>query len=233
MTSKVALFLGPLCSYFKDMTAAPTTRTEVRRLPKRAVYETERIYAILDEGVVCHVGFIVDGQPYVMPTGYARVDDELYIHGSPASRMLRTLGDGIDCCVTVTLIDGFVLARSAFHHSMNYRSVVVLGRARVITDPAEKTKALSSFTNHIVPGRWDEVRPASEHELKATTVLALPLAESSAKVRTGPPLDDEEDYSLPVWAGVVPLALRPLDPVPDARILADAPPLDLSRFARI
>jgi hypothetical protein len=147
--------------------------------------------------------------------------------------MLRTLGDGIDCCVTVTLIDGFVLARSAFHHSMNYRSVVVLGRARVITDPAEKTKALSSFTNHIVPGRWDEVRPVSEHELKATTVLALPLAESSAKVRTGPPLDDEEDYSLPVWAGVVPLALRPLDPVPDARILADAPPFDLSRFARI
>lgn len=215
------------------MSAAPTTRTEVRRLPKRAVYETERIYAILDEGVVCHIGFAVDGQPYVIPTGYARADDELYIHGSPASRMLRTLGDGIDCCVTVTLLDGFVLARSAFHHSMNYRSVVVLGRARVITDPAEKTKALRSFTNHIVPGRWDEVRPASDHELKATTVLALPLAEASAKVRTGPPLDDEEDYSLPVWAGVVPLALRPLDPVPGARILPDAPALDLSRFARI
>jgi nitroimidazol reductase NimA-like FMN-containing flavoprotein (pyridoxamine 5'-phosphate oxidase superfamily) len=215
------------------MSAAPTTRTEVRRLPKRAVYEAERIYAILDEGVICHVGFITDGQPYVMPTGYARVGDELYIHGSPASRMLRTLGDGIDCCVTVTLLDGFVLARSAFHHSMNYRSVVVLGRARVITDPAEKTKALRAFTNHIVPGRWNEVRPASDHELKATTVLALPLAEASAKVRTGLPLDDEEDYSLPVWAGVVPLALRPLDPVPDDRILPDAPALDLSRFARI
>jgi nitroimidazol reductase NimA-like FMN-containing flavoprotein (pyridoxamine 5'-phosphate oxidase superfamily) len=214
------------------MSAAPTIRTEVRRLPKRAVYETAQIHAILDEGIVCHVGFVVDGQPYVMPTGYARVGDELYIHGSPASRMLRALGDGIDCCVTVTLLDGFVLARSAFHHSMNYRSVVVLGRARVIVDPAEKMKALSAFTNHIVPGRWDEVRPASDHELKATTVLALPLSEASAKVRTGPPLDDEEDYSLPVWAGVVPLALRPLDPVPDASILPDAPLLDLSRFVR-
>jgi nitroimidazol reductase NimA-like FMN-containing flavoprotein (pyridoxamine 5'-phosphate oxidase superfamily) len=214
------------------MSAAPTTRTEVRRLPKRAVYETARIHAILDEGVICHVGFVVDGQPYVMPTGYARVGNELYIHGSPASRMLRTLGDGIDCCVTVTLLDGFVLARSAFHHSMNYRSVVVLGRARVVTDPAEKTTALRSFTNHIVPDRWEEVRPASDHELKATTVLALPLTEASAKMRTGPPLDDEEDYSLHVWAGVVPLALRPLNPVPDDRILPDAPALDLSRFAR-
>lgn len=214
------------------MTAPASTRTEVRRLPKRAVYDQDRIYAILDEGIICHIGFSVDHQPYVIPTGYARVGDELYVHGSPASRMLRTLGEGIDCCVTVTLLDGFVLARSAFHHSMNYRSVVVLGRARLVIDPAEKVTALRAFTNHIVPGRWEEVRPASEHELKATTVLALPLAEASAKVRTGPPLDDEEDYSLAVWAGVVPLALRPLDPVPDTRVLPDAPPLDLSRFVR-
>jgi len=194
------------------------------------MYDKAQVYAILDEAVLCHIGFVADGQPYVIPTGYARLGDELYIHGSPASRMLGALGEGIDCCVTVTLLDGFVLARSAFHHSMNYRSVVVLGKARVVTDAGEKRAALRCFTNHIVPGRWEEVRPASEHELKATTVLALPLTEVSAKVRTGPPIDDEEDYALPVWAGVVPLALHAASPIPDARILPDAPPLDLSRF---
>ena len=179
-------------------TYAPTQRTQVHRLPKRAVYDKEQVHAILDEGFICHVGFAVDGQPYVIPTGYGRVDDRIYIHGSAASRMLRSLNQGIDLCFTVTLVDGFVLARSAFHHSMNYRSVVVLGKAHPIDDPAEKMTALHAITNHIVPGRWEEVRTPTEKELKATSVLFLDLDEVSAKVRTGPPVDDEEDYSLPV-----------------------------------
>jgi len=202
------------------MSAAPTIRTEVRRLPKRAVYETARIYAILDEGVICHVGFVVDGQPYVMPTGYARVEDELYLHGSPASRMLRTLGDGIDCCVTVTLLDGFVLARSAFHHSMNYRSVVAFGTARKIADQAKKLSALRNISEHLIRGRWEDVRTPTERELKATSVLEFDIEEASAKVRQGPPLDDEPDYVLPVWAGVAPLHLQLGTPVPDARLAA-------------
>ena len=213
-------------------TFSPTSRTEVHRLPKRGVYDKDRIYAILDEGVICHVGFVVDGQPFVIPTGYARQGDHLYLHGSPASRMLGALAGGIECCVTVTLLDGFVLARSAFHHSMNYRSVVVLGRARFVEDAAEKEAAMRCFTNHIVPGRWDEVRPVTSHELKSTTVLALPLTEASAKIRTGPPIDDEEDYALPIWAGVVPLETHPSTPIPDARISPDAPAIDLSRFTR-
>jgi uncharacterized protein len=176
----------------------PTERTLVRRLPKRAVYDQAQVHAILDEGFLCHVGFSVDGQPYVIPTNYARSGEQIYIHGSAASRMLRTLQQGVDVCVTVTRVDGFVLARSAFHHSINYRSVVILGRARLVTDPHEKLEALHLFTNHILPGRWEEVRPPNEQELKATTVLALPLNEVSAKVRTGPPVDDEEDYALPV-----------------------------------
>ena len=186
-------------------TLEPTERTQVRRLPKRATYETGRIYAILDEGFVCHVGFVLGDQPFVIPTGYARAGNLLYIHGSAASRMLQTIGEGIDVCVTVTLVDGFVLARSAFHHSMNYRSVVVLGKARLVADPAEKLEALRRFTDHIVPGRWDEVRPPTAQELKATSVLALAIEEASAKVRSGPPIDDEEDYRWPVWAGVVPV----------------------------
>jgi uncharacterized protein len=213
-------------------TYTPTGRTQVNRLPKRAVYDKAQVYGILDAGVICHVGFALNGQPYVIPTGYARLADEIYIHGSPASRMLRTLGEGLDCCVTVTLIDGFVLARSAFHHSMNYRSVVILGKARFVTDPAEKMAAMRCFTNHIVPGRWEEVRAASDQELKATTVLALALNEVSAKVRTGPPIDDEEDYALPVWAGVVPLQVHAAEPIPDARMLPGVPALDLRRFAR-
>ncbi len=213
-------------------TFTPSDRTQVRRLPKRAVYDKDQVYAILDEGVICHIGFAVEGQPYVIPTGYARAEDEIYIHGSPASRMLGTLGSGIECCFTVTLLDGFVLARSAFHHSMNYRSVVVLGRARVVSDAAEKMVALRSFTNHIVPGRWEEVRGANEHELKATTVLALPITEASAKVRTGPPIDDEEDYALPVWAGVVPIRMQPGTPIPDERISPEAPAIDQARVAR-
>ena len=199
---------------------APTERTQVRRLPKRAVYDREAIYRILDEGLVCHVGFVADGQPVVIPTGYGRDGDTLYVHGSVASRMLRDLAKGVDVCVTVTLLDGLVLARSAFHHSMNYRSVVIFGTAAVVEDQTTKREALRAFTEHIAPGRWREVRPPTESELKATTVLAIPLKEMSAKVRTGPPLDDEEDYSLPVWAGVLPLELRSEQPMADSRLSA-------------
>ena len=212
-------------------TYTPTDRTQVKRLPKRGVYDQAQVHAILDEGFICHVGFVADGQPYVIPTGYARSGDQLYIHGSAASRMLRALGQGAQLCVTVTLVDGLVLARSAFHHSMNYRSVVVLGQARLVTDPAEKTAALEYFTNHVVPGRWDEVRQPTEQELKSTTVLALALDEVSAKVRTGPPIDDEEDYALPVWAGVVPLRIEAGAPAPDARLPESVPAIDRRRFA--
>lgn len=199
---------------------APTERTQVRRLPKRAVYDREAIYRILDEGLVCHVGFVVDGQPVLIPTGYGRDGDTLYVHGSAASRMLRDLARGVQVSVAVTLLDGLVLARSAFHHSMNYRSVVIFGTAAVVEDQTTKREALRAFTEHIAPGRWREVRPPTESELKATTVLAIPLKEMSAKVRTGPPLDDEEDYSLPVWAGVLPLELRSEQPMADSRLSA-------------
>ena len=202
----------------------PTERTTLKRLPKRAVYDRELVYGILDEAFICHVGFVVDGRPFVIPTGYARVDDQLFIHGSQASRMLRTLADGIDVCVTVTLLDGLVLARSAFHHSMNYRSVVIFGHAASVEDKDAKLAALFAFSEHVVPGRWNEVREPTEQELKATTVLSLPLDEVSAKVRTGPPLDDDDDYSLPVWAGVVPLQLVAGRPVSDPRLPANIEP---------
>jgi len=198
----------------------PTERTQVKRLPKRGVYDRAAIHKILDEGFLCHVGFVVDGQPYVIPTGYARAGDTLYIHGSAASRMLRTLSQGVAVAVTVTLVDGLVLARSAFHHSMNYRSVVVLGTATAVEDSAAKTEALRAFTEQVAPGRWAEIRWPTEQELKATTVLALALTEASAKVRTGPPIDDEEDYALPVWAGVLPLDLTPRAPIADPRLPA-------------
>jgi uncharacterized protein len=210
----------------------PTARTQVRRLPARGVYDRPQVNAILDEGVICHVGFSVDGQPYVIPTGYARLADEIFIHGSAASRMVRALGDGIEVCVTVTLVDGLVLSRSAFHHSMNYRSVVVLGRARVVSDPVEKMMALRCFTNHVVPGRWEEVRPPSDRELKSVTVLALRLEEVSAKVRTGPPVEEAGDIGIPAWAGVIPLHTRLGDPIPEPDLVPEAPPLDLSRFRR-
>lgn len=196
----------------------PTERTRVRRLPDRGKYDSETVFAILDEAFICHVGFVADGQPFVIPTGYARVGETLYIHGSAASRMLRTLSEGVQVCVTVTLLDGLVLARSAFHHSMNYRSVVILGRATSVEEPGEKMRALEALTNHIVHGRWDDVRLPTEAEMKATTVLALPLEEVSAKVRIGPPKDDAEDYALPIWAGVVPLRLAPGAPIPDPKL---------------
>ena len=200
---------------------APTERTTLKRLPKRAEYDRERVYAILDEAFICHVGFVADGQPVVIPTGYGRIGNVLYIHGSAASRMLRTLGAGIDVCVTVTLVDGLVLARSAFHHSFNYRSVVVFGKARLVTEAAEKMAALHAFTEHVIPGRWQEVREPNDGELKATTVLALPLEEASAKIRTGPPIDDEEDHALPVWAGVLPLRLVTAEAISDELLPTD------------
>ena len=211
---------------------SPTDRTTVRRLPKRGVYDKAEVYAILDEGFICHVGFAIDGQPYVIPTGYARLGDEIFLHGSAASRMLRSLGDGLDVCVTVTLVDGFVLSRSAFHHSINYRSVVMLGRARVLSDPAEKIVAMRCFTNHILPGRWEEVRQPSDQELKSTMVLALPLEEVSAKVRKGPPIEDEGDIPRPTWAGVVPLRGQLGEPVPMDDLPPGVAPLDRSRFTR-
>jgi uncharacterized protein len=196
----------------------PTSRTRVTREPERAVYDREAAYRILDEGFLCHVGFVVDGQPFVIPTSYGRGGDNLYIHGSAASRMLRTLDRGVPVCVTVTLLDGLVLARSIFNHSMNYRSVVVLGRAVAVDDPQEKLAALRALSEHILPGRWDEVRQPNEKELRATLVMRLPIAEFSAKVRQGPAVDDEEDYSFPTWAGVIPLGMVAAEPINDPRL---------------
>ena len=198
-------------------TVPPTERTRVVREPDRGVYDCEAIYKILDEAFVCHVGFSIDGQPYVIPTLFARVGDALYFHGSAASRMLRNLSEGIPVCVTVTLTDGFVLARSVFNHSMNYRSVVALGKATRVDEPQEKFEAFHAFTEKILPGRWNEARQPSEKEQKATSILRLLLTEVSAKVRTGPPIDDDPDYALPVWAGVIPLHLAFDAPVRDER----------------
>jgi nitroimidazol reductase NimA-like FMN-containing flavoprotein (pyridoxamine 5'-phosphate oxidase superfamily) len=214
------------------MATAPSERSRVRRAPKRADYDRETIDAILDEALVAHLGFVADGQPYVIPTLHARVGDEVYVHGSAASRMVTLLGAGVPACLTVTLVDGLVLARSAFHHSMNYRSVVVLGSARFVEGPEERERALQAFTEQLIPGRWDEVRPPTRQELKGTRVLALPLTEASAKLRAGGPVDDDEDYDLDVWAGVVPLALTPGAPQPDARLRAGiAPSPSLSAWA--
>lgn len=191
-----------------------TPRTSVRRKPDRGSYDFEVLARILDEAFLCQIGFVVDGQPYVIPTSYGRDDRTLYIHGSPASRMLRYLRGGVPTCLTVTLVDGLVLARSVFHHSVNYRSVMVLGPASPV-EGDEKLHALRVITNHMVPGRWDDARAPTERELKATTVLRLDIEEASAKVREGPPIDEEEDRSLPYWAGVLPLALVPGGPVPE------------------
>lgn len=200
-------------------------RTTVRRIPRRGVYDLATIGAILDEGLVCHVGFTVDGQPYVIPTAFARKHDIVYIHGSAASRMLRTLRASIPVCITVTLLDGIVLARSAFEHSMNYRSVVIVGTASEVVGD-EKIEALELISEHIIPGRWDAVRHPSQSELKATLVLRVTITEASAKIRTGPPVDKEEDYALTCWAGIIPLRLVALAPVPDPRLADDilAPP---------
>lgn len=196
----------------------PTARTRVLRESQLAVYDRAAVYQILDEGFICHIGFSVDGQPFVIPTSYGRSGDVLYVHGSAASRMLRRLSQGLPVCITVTLVDGLVLARSLFNHSMNYRSVVVLGTASVVDDPVEKVKALHALSEHIMAGRWTEARQPNARELKATIVLRVPIQEFSAKVRTGPPVDDEEDYGFPVWAGVLPLNLVPGEPIADSRV---------------
>jgi hypothetical protein len=195
-----------------------TERSQLRRLPNRGSHETETIHAILDAAFLAFIGFQVGGQPFVIPTLYGRDGDKLYLHGSAASRMLRELEAGVPACVTVAIVDGLVLARSAFHHSMNYRSVVAFGTARKIDEPDEKAHALRIVSEHLIAGRWAEVRVPSEKELKATSVLEFSIEEASAKVRTGPPIDDEEDYALAVWAGVLPLQLRPESPIADARL---------------
>ena len=212
---------------------APSSRTQVERLPERGHYDRETIHGILDQAFLCHVGFVADGQPFVIPTSYGRVGDVLYIHGSAASRMLRSLAGGIPVCVTVTLLDGLVLARSVFHHSINYRSVVILGSARLVDGDEEKQRALRAVAEQIVPGRWDDAREPNAQELKATSVLAVSLQEASAKIRSGPPKDEKEDYALPVWAGVLPLRIAAGAPEADPVLpsaIAERVPTYLSRY---
>ncbi len=207
-------------------------RSTVKRLPQRAVYDRAAIDAILDEGLVCHVGFSCDDRPFVIPTIYVRIGGQVYLHGSPASRMLQLLAKGGEASIAVTLVDGLVLARSAFHHSINYRSVVLFGRGAAVHDDAQKLSVLKALTDHIMPGRWSEVRAPSPDELRRTLVVSLPIEEASAKVRVGPPLDDEPDYVLPVWAGVLPLKLSALAPLPDARLAEGTlPPPYLTDYA--
>ncbi len=203
----------------------PTERTRVRRLSERGFYDPATLYAILDEGLVCHVGFVADGQPYVIPTLYVRDGDTVYFHGSTGGRTMRALAEGAAVCLTVTLVDGLVLARSVFHHSANYRSVVVLGRAEPVLDDAEKDRVLRLLVEHVVPGRTAEARGPDAKELAATAVLGLKLDEASAKIRNGPPADDEEDYELPVWAGVLPLGIAVGEPWPDDHPRHPAPPV--------
>ena len=204
-------------------TSTPTPRTRVTREPHRGVYDRETVNQILDEAFICHIGFVLDGQPYVIPTSYGRDGNVLYIHGSVASRLLRNLTRGIPACVTVTLLDGLVLARSVFNHSMNYRSVVVLGTAQLVDNPQEKLAALRALSEHILPHRWDDARQPDEKELKQTSVLRIPIDEFSAKVRTGPPIDDQEDYSFPTWAGVIPLKMEAGEPIADDRCHGELP----------
>ena len=214
------------------MATPASPRTKLRRLPKRGHHDRATIDAILDEGLLAHLGFEIDGQPFVIPTLHARLGDEVLVHGSAASRMLRHLASGAPVCLTVTLMDGLVLARSAFHHSINYRSVVLLGSARLLESAEDKTRALEAFTERLVPGRWDSVRWPSAKELKATKVLSIPIDEASAKVRSGPPGDDDEDYARDTWAGIVPMAVGFAAPEPDP-LLRDgiAVPAHVARLA--
>jgi nitroimidazol reductase NimA-like FMN-containing flavoprotein (pyridoxamine 5'-phosphate oxidase superfamily) len=220
----------------RDMEETPgpaSARVRVGRLPDRGRYQRAVIDEILDEALICHVGFVAGGQPYVIPTIHARAGDLLYVHGSAASRMLRTLKGGVPACVTASIVDGLVLARSAFHHSLNYRSVVVLGRAVELQDDAEKLRALRAIVDHIAPGRWDEVRGPSPAELRQTTVLGMRLDEASAKVRSGPPKDDEQDLALPVWAGELPVRMVALEPRDDPLLRPGiAPPGWLATYDR-
>lgn len=192
-----------------------TNRTKLKRLPKRGAFDRETVYKILDEAFICHIGFTVEGQTFVIPTAYGRKDDTLFVHGSAASRMMREMSKGIDVCITVTLVDGLVLARSAFHHSINYRSLVIFGTAEIVTEESEKNDALFSFTEHLIKGRWADVREPNSKELKGTTVLKLEINEASAKIRVGNPIDDEEDMNLDCWAGVIPLKIQAEKPIKD------------------
>jgi nitroimidazol reductase NimA-like FMN-containing flavoprotein (pyridoxamine 5'-phosphate oxidase superfamily) len=212
--------------------AAPSERVRVKRLYERGAYDKATVHAILDAWPICHVGYVFNGTPYVTPTLQWREGDEVFWHGSSASRMLETC-ENADVCLTVTIVDGFVVARAAFHHSANYRSVMVMGKARKLTDPAEKEERLKNFVNGLYAGRWEMLRPVNRQELKATTVLAMPLNEASAKIRKGPPIDDEEDYALPIWAGVIPVELRVLKPVDDSRNIAGVEPPSHVRDFRI
>lgn len=210
-----------------------TPRATVRRLPERGRYDRAVIDAILDEALICHLGFISDGAPVVIPTLHGRHGDTVYVHGSAASHALRSLSAGAQACLTVTLVDGLVLARSAFHHSINYRSAMLFGVARLVTDPGEKMRALEVITEHVIPGRWAEARQPNAKELKATAVLALPIDEASAKIRTGPPKDDAEDYELPVWAGVLPMRMATAEPLADSVLPPDIPvPEYVRRYSR-
>lgn len=210
-------------------TIEKTPRTTLRRLPDRGSYDREVIYSILDEAFICHLGFSSNGSPFVIPTAFGRIDDFLYVHGSAASRTLHALQGGLPVCVTVTLVDGLVLARSAFHHSINYRSVMLFGTARQVTETDEKMQAMYAISEHIIRGRWDEVRAPNAKELKATSVLAIPIEECSAKVRTGPPKDDECDYAVPAWAGVLPVHIVPGEPVADPHLSDGVPVPDYVR----
>jgi nitroimidazol reductase NimA-like FMN-containing flavoprotein (pyridoxamine 5'-phosphate oxidase superfamily) len=203
---------------------APTERTRLRRLPDRGRYDRATIDAILDEALICHVGFVDDGQPFVIPTIHARSGDEVYVHGSTGSRALRVVADGTPMCLTATILDGLIFARSPFNHSMNYRSVVVLSTAREVVEVEEKLFAMRAVVEHVAPGRWDEIREPTPKEFAATTIVSLPLDEASAKVRTGPPHDDEEDLDLAIWAGEVPLRMVPLASVPDPLLRAGIEP---------
>ena len=215
------------------MVMRPTKRTRVRRIPKRGAYDRATIDAILDEALVCHVGFAVDGQPFVIPTLHARDGDRVLVHGSAASRMLRHLDKGVDVCLTVTLADQLVVARSAFHSSMNYRSVVILGKARLIEEPNAKMEALRALVEHLIPGRWEDCRQPNARELKATWILEIPLDEASAKIRTGPPIDDDEDYALNFWAGVLPIAHGYGRPIRDVKLKHGVEtPAYLARYRR-
>jgi uncharacterized protein len=214
-------------------TLVQTARTTLKRRPQRGSFDRALIYSILDEALVCHIGFVADGQPFVVPTTYGRMGDRLYVHGAIANRMLRNLAAGVPVCLTVTLLDGVVLARSAFHHSMNYRSVMIFGVATEVTDPAERSRAFAAVVEHVVPGRLGGTRAPDEQEIRATSVLALQITEASAKVRSGPPIDSDEDYALPYWAGVVPLKLLPQTPIPDERLPPGMPlPPEVTGYRR-
>jgi uncharacterized protein len=202
----------------------PSTRSRVKRLPERGAYDFETIASILDAGLLCHVGYVIDGYPYVTPTAYWREGGRVYWHGSSASRMLRTLASGVDACFTVSHLDGLVLARSGFNHSINYRSVMLFGRAHKIEDEGAKLRALESFLERLFPGRWQQLRPPTTREIKATTVLGMDIKEGSAKARTGWPHDDEDDYSWRVWAGVVPVQAVTQPPLADPQVVAAMEP---------